>query len=307
MKSVLIAGGSGQIGSYISSKLLAKGYRVYLLSRRELILDEIPTYLWDVEKGAIDEEAIKTADYIINLSGANIGEKRWSAKRKKEILNSRVDSNKLLFEKVKELNKDLDAFITSSAVGYYGMKTSDKIFTEEDDSAEDFLGNVCSEWEKASDSFEKLGIRTVQIRTGVVLNNGPGALSKMMLPINMYIGSPLGSGEQYVPWIHIEDLCNIYIKAIEEKSISGAYNAVAPEYITNSDFTKILAQQLNKPLLLPNIPSFILKLLLGEMSGLALEGSRVSSGKLTKSGFQFLFRNIESALNDIMQHHKNII
>lgn len=300
MKRVLIAGGSGQIGKYLSNRLLEEGYSVSLLSRKKLLIDEIHTYLWDVEKKRIDDEAINTSDYIINLSGANIGEKRWSSKRKKEILNSRVESNKLLFEKVRELNNNLNAFITASAVGYYGVKTSDKIFKETDDPADDFLGTVCSKWEKESDSFKGLGIRTVKIRTGVVLNNGPGALSKMMLPIKMFIGSPLGSGKQFVPWIHIEDLSNLYIKALEDDRMNGAYNAVAEEHITNTELTNALAKKMNRPIILPNVPSFVLRLLMGEMAEIALEGSRVSSEKLTESGFQFTFRNIESVLNNLI-------
>ena len=300
MKRVLIAGGSGQIGKYLSNRLLEKGYSVSLLSRKKLLIDKIPTYLWDVENKRIDYEAIKTADYIINLSGANIGEKRWSSKRKKEILNSRVESNKLLFDKVKELNINLNAFITASAVGYYGVKTSDKIFKETNDPADDFLGTVCYKWEKESDSFKDLGIRTVKIRTWVVLNNGPGALSKMMLPIKLFIGSPLGSGKQFVPWIHIEDLSNLYIKALEDARMNGAYNAVAEEYITNTELTYALAKKMNRPIILPNVPSFVLRIIMGEMAEIALEGSRVSSDKLTESGFQFTFRNIESVLNNLI-------
>lgn len=301
MSRVLIAGGSGQIGRYLSNSLLKKGYTVSLLSRKEIEIDKISTYLWNVNKREIDEEAIKTADYIINLSGANIGEKRWSLQRKNEILDSRVESNKLLFEKVKELNKNLDAFITSSAVGYYGIKTSDKIFIETDDHADDFLGTVCHQWEKESESFERLGIRTVKIRTGVVLNNGAGALSKMMLPIKIFFGSPLGSGNQYVPWIHIEDLSNLYIRALEDSVMNGAYNAVAEEYITNKELTYALAKKMNRPIILPNVPAFILKLALGEMAEIVLEGSRVSSEKIIKSGFQFTYSDIESALDNLIQ------
>jgi hypothetical protein len=270
------------------------------LSRRKLILDEIPTYLWDVKNGTIDVEAIKTADYIINLSGTNIGEKRWGNKRKREILNSRVESNKLLFQKVKELNKNLEAFITSSAVGYYGMKSTDKIFSEEDDSSTDFLGTVCSQWENASKPFQDLGIRTLQIRTGVVLNSGSGALSKMMLPIKMFVGSPLGSGKQFIPWIHIEDLSNIYIKALEDSNMVGAYNAVAPEHITNSGFTKLLANVMNRPIWLPNVPSFILKLIFGDMANIILKGSRVSSEKLINSGFIFKHPKLETTLKQLI-------
>ncbi|MDA3860744.1 MAG: TIGR01777 family oxidoreductase [Melioribacteraceae bacterium] len=300
MKTILIAGGSGQIGIYLGERLIEKGYRVSILSRRKIYFDKIQTYLWDVEKGEIDEEAIRTADYIINLSGANIGEKRWCSKRKNEILRSRVDSNKLLFEKVKLLNKSLDAFITASAVGYYGMQTSEKIYSENDIPSNDFLGTVCRKWEEESNLFETLGIRTIKIRTGVVFNKGIGALSKMMMPIKIYIGSPLGSGKQIVPWIHIDDLCNIYIKAIEDYQMNGAYNAVAPVNITNKELTIEIAKQLNRPLFLPKVPSFMLKILLGEMSKIVLEGSMVSSEKISKKGFVFLYKNIKNALDDLI-------
>ena len=299
METVLIAGGSGTVGKHLSKMLLEKGYEVAWLSRKRIEVADIKIHLWNVENKFIEDEAILSADYIINLSGTNIGEKRWSSKRKNKILNSRVESTKLLFEKVKKLNKNLDAFITSSAVGYYGMTTSNNIFNEDDRPATDFLGEVCNKWENESKLFEELGIRTVQVRTGVVLNRGAGALSKMMLPIKMFVGSPLGSGKQYVPWIHIEDLCNIFIKSLEDSSMTGAYNAVVPESITNSSFTKILAQQLNKPLFMPNVPSFVLTILLGEMSKLVLEGSRVSSEKIQNSGYRFLYPDLLSALNQL--------
>ena len=300
MKTVLIAGGSGEIGKYLSKVLLEKGFKVSLLSRRRRLLDKISTFTWNVEKGEIDERAIKSADYIINLTGANIGEKRWSSKRKNEILDSRVESTKLLFKKVQELNKQLDAFITASAVGYYGLNTSDEIFTEDNIPSNDFLGIVCDKWEKASHLFKEFGIRTVQIRTGVVLNNGAGALSKMMVPIKMFIGSPLGSGNQYVPWIHIKDLCNTYVKSIEDSRMKGAYNAVAPEHITNKKLTVEIAKQLHRPLFLPNIPQIGLKILMGEMSKIALEGSRVSSEKLTNVEYKFMFPKLDSALEDLL-------
>lgn len=302
METVLIAGGSGTIGKHLSKKLLEKGYKVTLLSRgnNKAETNNITTYLWNVEKSLLEDESIKSADYIINLTGTKIGEKRWSANRKKEILNSRVNSNKLLFQKIKELNLKIKVFITSSAVGYYGMETSDKIFVESDNPANDFVGSVCQKWEEESYKFEKLGIRTVQIRTGVVLNKGAGALSKMMLPIKMFIGSPLGSGKQYIPWIHIEDLCNIYIKAIEDEKMTGAYNAAAPEHVSNTEFTKTLANQMNKPMILPNVPSFMLKLIFGEMANIIIEGSRVSSEKLGKAGFKFVYPNLKIALKELL-------
>jgi len=300
METVLIAGGSGTIGKYLSKKLIENGFKVNLLSRTNKSISGITTYLWNVENQYLDEKAIESADYIINLSGANIGEKKWSSKRKKEISDSRVDSNKLLFNQIEKQNKKVKAFISASAVGYYGMITSDKIFTENDLPANDFLGMVCNKWEESCNSFENYGIRTVKIRTGVVLNSGDGALSKMMLPIKMFVGSPLGTGNQFIPWIHIDDLCNIYLKAIMDEKMNGAFNAVAPEHIYNKNFTKLLAKILNKPLLLPNIPAFVLKIILGEMAKLVLEGSRISSKKIENMGFHFNYPTLNSALNQII-------
>lgn len=300
METVLIAGGSGTIGKYLSKKLIENGFNVNLLSRTNKSINGITTYLWNVENQYLDEKAIESADYIINLSGANIGEKKWSSKRKKEINDSRVNSTKLLFNKVEKQNKKLKAFISASAVGFYGMTTSDKIYAENDLPASDFLGLVCNNWENSCNSFEKMGIRTVKIRTGVVLNSGKGALSKMKLPIKMLIGSALGTGNQFIPWIHIEDLCNIYLKAVTDKNMNGVYNAVAPEHISNREFTQILAGMLKKPIILPNLQAFVLKVILGEMAKIVLEGSRISSKKIANLGFHFKYPTLNSALKQII-------
>jgi len=300
MESVLIAGGSGTIGKYLSKKLIENGFNVNLLSRTNKSINGITTYLWNIENQFVDAQAIETADYIINLSGANIGEKKWSSKRKKEINDSRVNSTKLLFNKVEKQNKKLKAFISASAVGFYGMTTSDKIYTEKDLPANDFLGFVCNNWENSCNSIEKMGIRTVKIRTGVVLNSGKGALSKMMLPIKMFVGSALGTGNQFISWIHIDDLCNIYLKAVTDVNMVGSYNAVAPEHISNKEFTQILAGMLKKPIILPNLPALLLKIILGEMAKIVLEGSRISSKKIENLGFHFNYPNLNSALKQII-------
>lgn len=300
METVLIAGGSGTIGKYLSQKLIENGFKVIWLTRSNKSINGIKTYLWDVKNQFLDEKAINSADYIINLAGENIGDKRWSSKRKKEIIESRVESNNLLFKKITEQNKNLKAFISASAVGYYGMVTTDKIYVENDLPASDFLGLVCNNWENSCNLFENKGIRTVKIRTGVVLNSGKGALSKMIFPIKMFIGSPLGSGKQFMPWIHIEDLCNIYLKAVTDEKMFGAYNAVAPEHISNKEFTQILAGMLKKPIILPNLPAFVLKIILGEMAKIVLEGSRISSKKIENLGFHFKYPTLNSALKQII-------
>lgn len=299
MATILISGGTGLIGKQLCKKLKDKGYSVAILSRARRQDTDIPTYTWDLDKREIEKEAIETADYIIHLAGANIGDKRWTAKRRKLIVDSRVKSGQLIFEKLKENKNQLKAFISASAIGYYGTITTDKIFSETDPPSSDFLGETCRQWEQSADSFEKLGIRTVKIRTAVVLTKQKGALAKMITPVKLGIASAIGSGRQYLPWIHIDDLCGIYIKAIENTQIKGAYNAVAPDHKTNRDFTETLAHALKKPFWFPNVPAIAMKLMFGEMAEMLLQGSRVSSDKIKTAGYSFLFPDLKSALDDL--------
>jgi uncharacterized protein (TIGR01777 family) len=300
MEKVLITGGTGLIGKYLSDKLVSKGYEVAFLSRKSSTSTSIKSYQWNVEQMTMDEEAISSSDYIVHLAGANIGEKRWTAKRRKEIVESRVNSGKLLYDTFKKSNSKLKAFISASAVGYYGAITSEKIYTEADAPRNDFLGKTCEKWEESISGFEKLGIRTVKIRTSLVLSKKGGALDKLIIPFKWGIGSPSGSGKQFMPWIHIDDLCGIYIKAIEDSKMQGVYNAVAPEHCTNKVFSKTLAEVLKKPFFFPNIPSFLLKLILGEMSDVILKGSRVSSEKISKAGYEFIYPKLKEALENVL-------
>ena len=301
MIQVLISGGSGLVGKALCEKLQAKGYDVAILSRSKKNNTPFKTYLWDPQNNQIDSEAIASSDYIIHLTGANIAEKKWTASRKKLILDSRVQSANLIFNEVKKQNKELKAFISASAIGYYGAITSDKVFTEEDSFADDFLGHTCKKWEQAAEQFQTLNIRTSILRTGLVLNKQGGALSKMLIPVKMGFASSIGNGKQYLPWIHIDDLCELYIRTIENISMEGVFNAVAPDFQTNKSFTQALAKTLNKPFFFPNIPAFLLKLVLGEMSVLLLKGSRVSADKLLKNGFVFKFQKLNTALKDLFK------
>ncbi len=302
---ILITGGTGLIGQELSRKLLHKGYEVSVLSRNKKTDAGIKTYHWDLLNNEIEKEAIETADYIIHLAGANIADKRWTEKRKQVIVDSRVKTAELLYNKVKKSKSRPKAFISASAVNYYGTLTSDRIFNEEDPPAGDFLGETCRKWEQAAKRFEESGVRTVIIRTGIVLSGKGGALAKMLKPVRLGLGAPIGSGRQYMPWIHIDDLCNIYIKAIEDKKMKGAFNAVAPEHTTNKEFMKTLARVHNKPFLAPNVPAAVMKILLGEMAGLLLKGSRISSHKIRSAGYKFLYPGLESAL--AQQTEKNIM
>ena len=298
METVLITGGSGLIGSRLSSKLSEAGYRVALLSRKPEEDSPWQVFSWDIQKGTIDPGAVECADYIIHLAGANIGEKRWTESRKKEIVGSRVKSTELLFKYFAGSGK-LKAFISASATGWYGAVTSDKIFTEEDPAADDFLGQTCRYWEEAAGMFEKSGFRTSMIRTGIVLSPGGGALGKMALPVRLGVGSALGSGRQYMPWVHLDDLCNIYLRAISDNNFHGAYNAVAPGHVNGKEFVSVIAKTLRKPLWFPNVPAFMLRAIFGELAVMLLEGSRVSPDKLLKTGFSFNYPDLGSALEQL--------
>ena len=301
MATILITGGNGLIGRQLSRMLLDRGYDVSIVSRTRKPVNGCKVYTWNIEKHIIDDEAIDTADFIIHLAGENIGSKRWTKKRKEEIIDSRTLTAQLLFEKVKERKRDIRAYISASAAGYYGMVTSGKIFHESDSPSSDFTGVTCREWEEAGKMYQNAGIRTVFIRTGVVLAKESEALSKMVLQVRMGFGSATGSGKQYFSWIHIDDLCRMYISAIENDTIRGAYNATAPEYITNNGFMRKLSLLLRKPFWFPNIPAFAMKILFGEMSGLLLRGSRISSEKIRSTGFEFLYPDVESALKNILK------
>jgi uncharacterized protein (TIGR01777 family) len=299
--SVLITGGSGLIGKHLTSSLLNAGYSVSHLSRNGNQSGKVKVFMWDPEKSMIDPEVFEAIDFIIHLAGANIGEKRWTGKRKEEIVKSRVDSARFLYKTVVNSGIKIKAFISASATGIYGSETSAKIFNENDPPAADFLGSVCKQWEEAADLFDNSGIRTVKIRSAVVLEKNDSALSKLMKPGKFGFLIQTGTGLQYMPWIHINDLCNIYLKAIEDSSIKGAYNAVAPQHITHGEFMHVLAKVMKLPVLPVPIPGFVLRAILGEMSDMILKGSRVSSEKIMKSGYTFRFSNLEDALNNIIR------
>jgi uncharacterized protein (TIGR01777 family) len=298
--SILISGGSGLIGKYLTSVLLSEGYKVSHLSRNVNHFGKVRVYRWDPEKGIIDNSALEGIDYIIHLAGANIGEKRWSKVRKDEIVRSRIESADLLYNAVNQNGKKLKAFISASAIGYYGSGTSEHIFLESDPPAKDFLGTTCKNWEDAADRFETNATRIVKIRTGVVMEKTDSALSKLLIPARFGIFPRFGNGLQYMPWIHIKDLCGIYLKAIMDVNFSGAYNAVAPQHITQTEFMRSLALTLKKPFFHPPVPGIVLRSSMGEMSDVVLKGSRISSEKIETSGYNFLFRNLNQALENVI-------
>lgn len=300
--TILITGGNGLIGRHLSDFLDKAGYQVNLLVRSIDSKSSFKQFNWNVNESKIDPAAFENIDYIIHLAGANIGEKRWTWKRKQEIIDSRVKSGNLLFETIKNLGVKPKAIISSSAVGYYGTITIKIIFREKDPAGNDFLGSVCQQWENSIDRFEELGIRVVKLRTAVVLTSQGGALEKMLLPVKMGVGAALGTGYQFMPWIHIDDLCSIYLKAIEDNEMAGAFNAVAPEHVTNKEFTRLLCKTLHRTYWAPNVPAFVLKLIFGEMADILLKGSRVSSEKIINAGFNFKYSGLQQSLDHLLNN-----
>lgn len=297
--TILLTGGTGFIGKYLTDILIGNGFSVSILSRSDRKnTDSITYYKWDLEKNYIDENAILKADYIIHLAGEGIVEKRWTDKRKKEIIESRIQPVELIYSVLQKHNKSLDAFVSASAVGIYGAITNQEICIENTLPENDFLGTTCQRWEAAADKIGSLGIRTVKIRTGIVLGRNEGFLKKLNPGFKMGFGTVIGSGKQYLPWIHIEDLSQIYLKAITDIEMSGPYNAAVTDDTTNKSLSKTLARLHGYKIWLPKIPRFVLRIAMGEMSLAILEGRRVSSEKIEKAGFKFEYTDLKEALSN---------
>jgi uncharacterized protein len=294
-EKILITGGSGMIGNRLSEMLIDQGYEVAHLSRDSNKFSKYKTFRWNVKQNYIDENAITYADYIIHLAGAGVADEKWTEERKKEILRSRVDSANLLYNCLQKSEHHVKGFISASAIGIYG-DSGDQLVSEESILADDFLAEVCKAWEASSWQITNLGLRTVILRLGIVLSNLGGALPQLARPVKMMAGAPLGSGKQYMSWIHIDDACRLFIRAIEDTHFSGVYNAVAPHPVTNKEFTKELAEAMHKPLVLPKVPEFALNLMLGQKSGVVLDSQRVSANKVLQTGFTFEYNYLDEAL-----------
>lgn len=297
--NILISGGSGLVGSHLSQLLTEKGHHVAILSRSAKSSSPYQTFVWNPDKGIFPVEALENTEVIIHLAGAGIADKRWTSSYKEEILKSRTESANLIFRSLKNNKHKVHTYISSSAVGYYG-DCGDAWIDELRPPADDFMGNVCDDWEKSAIQFETLGIRVARIRTGVVLANGSGALPVLALSVKLFAGAPLGSGQQYIPWIHIEDLSKMYLFAIDNKSVHGAYNASAPTPVTNKHFTQLLGRVLHRPIWPIAVPGFLLKLLLGEKAVVVLNGQRTTSEKIRLAGFNFQFTDAELALKNLL-------
>ena len=300
-KKVLITGGSGLIGTALSARLVRDGYEVVHLSRKRPKDSPYKTFLWNIDDNFMEEGALDGVGTIIHLAGANIADKRWTARRKKELADSRIDSARLIRDKLSSVSHEVETFISASAIGIYGYDTGDAWITEDHAAhPHDFLAVLTRQWEEAADAFKEMNIRVVKLRIGLVLSRHGGLLKKLLLPAKLGLSSAFGTGRQFMSWIHIDDLTAMFAKAIADPQMSGAYNAAAPQPVTNREFLKTLAKALHRPYFMPAIPRAVLKLMLGEMADAVAGGNRVSCQKITEAGFQFRFENLETALADLL-------
>lgn len=303
MASILITGGTGLIGSSLVPMLLENKHTVTIITRK------IPTTspptgvryaLWNIDKQTIDDEALKQADYIIHLAGAGVAEKRWTAARKQEIIDSRVIGSRLIVKALEETPNHVKAVISASAIGWYGGDAVDKSghsFEETAPADAAFLGATCQAWEESIVPVVLLGKRLVMLRTGIVLSRDGGAYAEFIKPLKAGIAAILSNGNQVISWIHIHDICRMFLYAVENASMNGVYNAVAPNPVSNKELTLKLAKIKRGKLYIPvHVPSFILNIVMGEMSVEVLKSATVSSKKIQASGYQFTYANIEAAL-----------
>lgn len=306
MKTVLLTGGTGLVGRTLTHHLITKGYKVIILTRKmpAAAQEQVEYFTWNVSSQTIDVQAIQKADFIVHLAGAGVVDKRWTDAYKKEIKDSRTQSSALLVATLQNNTNKVKAVISSSAIGWYGADVisqgKQKRFVETDKPATDFLGETCKLWEESIEPVQQLVIRLVKLRTGIVLSNDGGALTEFKKPIKMGIAAILGNGKQMVSWIHIDDLCRMFIAAIENDLMIGSYNAVAPEPVSNKVLTMELATLMKGRFFIPAyVPAFVLKLMLGESSVEVLKSTTVSCEKIRQAGFTFLYPDIEHSLQQL--------
>lgn len=295
--NVLITGGHGFLGSYLTPHLEKEGQIVKTLSRKK---NSSLAFSWDIENHELDPNVFNDIGTIIHLAGSGIAARRWTNTYKNEILNSRVNSANLLFDTLKSIKHNVRLLISASAIGIYG-DSGDTWVAEDFHVTENFLGETCRKWEEAALQFEKIGIRVVILRIGLVLGKNGGVLPALALPVNFFAGAIPGSGKQYMSWIHINDLCSMFSFAMTNEKMHGPYNAVAPGPVTQKEFIQKIAVQLHRPVWPIHIPSFVMKMILGEKAAIVLEGQRVSSEKIRLAGFKYVHTDLNKVLSELLE------
>lgn len=298
---VLIAGATGLIGTELVAQCHAAGIDVHYLTTRSNKIENRPNYkgfLWNPEQGTIDAECLHGVNAIINLAGATVS-KRWTKSYKKAILDSRIESAAILFKTLRSHSHQVTHYLGASGISIY-PHSFDKNYTEESPEQDDsFLGKVTVAWEVAANRFQQLGLKVSMVRTGIVLDTDQGALPQLVKPIKNRVGAPLASGKQWQSWIHIADIAGIYLYLLLQ-GFEGVYNGVAPQPLTNKALTQKIAAQIGRKIVLPNVPAFVLKLALGEMADLVIDGQKVSADKIKEAGYHFQYPDIESCLKNLL-------
>jgi uncharacterized protein (TIGR01777 family) len=299
--TVLITGGSGLVGSKLTQMLLKRGYKVVWLSRRAGVKSGITCFKWDYKNNFIDPKAFEGVTHIVHLAGAGVFDNKWSTSYKKEIVDSRIKATEVLISAASDF-LEIKTWVCASAIGIYGNSMDYKLHSETDPEGKDFLATVTKQWEYATNQVKRTNARLVQIRIGIVLDKEGGALPSMVSPIKYFIGSPLASGRQIISWIHIQDLCSIITKGLEDESMHGVYNAVAPNPVSNETFTKIIGEIIQRPIIMPHISAFILDVILGkERAASVIQGISVSSQKIEQTTFKFKFAHLKEALINLLK------
>lgn len=295
-QTILIAGGSGLVGTELKKLLEAKQYKVTILSTQKSRCNGKETFYWNPASQEIDEKAISSADYIVNLAGETVVG-RWSDAKKKRITASRTDSVSLINKSLETINNNVKAICNASAIGIYGDCGSE-IIDETNPPKGDFLSTSCVAWEQAQE--KQTAIRQTTIRIGIVLSEKGGALAKMLPGFRLGLGLALGSGKQYMSWIHIDDLCRMILFSIENEHISGVFNGVAPNPVSNNDFTALLNQRVKKVFFMLKVPAFVLRIAMGESADILLNSQRVSAKKIVDKGFTFHYEKLSPALQQLI-------
>lgn len=301
METILITGGTGLVGKALSRLLQDSGFHCIILTRslkNRQDTDTLSYALWDVAKKNIDVQAVLRADHIVHLAGAGVVEKKWTEAYRKEILESRTESIGLIIDTLKNNPHKVQTIVSASAIGWYGEDAlPGKAFTEDDPADDAFLGETCRLWEAAASAGESMGIRVCKIRIGILLSKDGGAYPAFEKPVRAGFAAILGSGRQMVSWIHIDDVCRIFLYAIKNIELSGSYNAVAPHPVTNEELMLTIAKKIKgKFYVSMYVPAFVLKMMMGSRSIEILKSTTVSSGKIKYAGFIFLYPSLEPAV-----------